>query len=450
MANPQLYKHQRATVNLGLLQTPIIFDSSDPGTGKTLAHLELWANRRRLGGGKLLVVCPKTLMESAWIEDTYKFYKGEFIALPSYASDRYLGFRSDADITIINTDGVKWLSTFRGLSQYDTIIFDESEAFKHRTSQRSRAAAKIASGFKYRNCLSGTPINKSVTELWHQIYLLDFGKRLGSSFYRFRNTVCESRQVGPMPTMVEWQDKPGAETVVAGVLSDISIRHVFENCVDIPDNVIRTVYFNLSPALRSAYATMRNDCMLDFNNDSAIAVNAAVLVNKLLQIASGAVYTSDGRSGFIASDRYELIIELVKECKQSIVFFEWTHERDQLIAEALKQKINSAVIDGTTPQHTRGEIVKQYQNGEIQVIFAHPKSAGRGLTLTKGVRTIWTHPPYSPAMFRQGNGRIYRIGQQNKTETIIVAARDTIEMKISRVLAERSTRMSTLLELMEF
>ena len=224
-----LWKHQGLTKNL-YQRSNIVYDLSDPGTGKTRAHLEAFAERRRVGGGKALVVAPKSLLETAWLADAWEFTKDMRCAV-AYAHNRADAFARDVDMYIVNTDGVKWLKDNIKPSywkDFDTLIIDEISYFKHATSQRSKAAKWLSKYFVYTAGLTGTPNPKSVTEMWHQVMLLDGGQRLGNSFYKFRAATQNAQQVGPRPEHVKWVDKEGSEMAVFGLLGDITIRHLFE------------------------------------------------------------------------------------------------------------------------------------------------------------------------------------------------------------------------------
>jgi SNF2 family DNA or RNA helicase len=178
------------------------------------------------------------------------------------------------------------------------------------------------------------------------------------------------------------------------------------------------------------------------------AINAAAVAGKLLQIASGAVYDDNGEGAYspIASERYELILDLVEEREHSIVFFNWVHQRDELIKEAKKRGVAFAVYDSTTSTRDRTAIVKDYQAGEYRVLFAHPQSAGHGLTLTKGTATIWASPTYNLEHFLQGLKRVHRIGQDKKTETIVIVAEGTIDELVWRALQDKNVKLVELLE----
>ena len=195
----------------------------------------------------------------------------------------------------------------------------------------------------------------------------------------------------------------------------------------------------------AAYKQLEDNSILLLKQSSVTAINGAVLYGKLLQLASGAVYNDDDAYSLIDTGRYEMIIDLVQERLHSVVFFHWKHQRDELIKLAKARGIKFALIDGSVAGKTRDEVVKHYQQGFYDVLFAHPQSAGHGLTLTKGTATIWASPTYNLEHYLQGLKRIHRIGQKEKTETIMILAPGTIEEKVYESLCNKDAKLTTLL-----
>lgn len=445
--NPEGFKYcfEVPTSFLLLRHNGYIFATGN--TGKTRVEVEDFADRRRAGGGCALVLATKSLLESAWKNDFEKFAPDMGVSI-AYATNREKAFEADADVYVTNHDAAKWLAAKPKsfFKKFDTIIIDESTAYKHGASQRSRAVAKIVKYFEYRRLLTGTPNSNGICDIWHQVFLLDDGKRLGKSFFQFRSAACIPEQVGPSANMIQWRDRPGIEATVSAMIRDITIRHKFEDCVDIPANHMYSVPFKLSKKHMAQYNEMQNFQILELKKTTVTAVNGAVVAGKLLQIASGATYNDDGDYSLIDSDRYTLILDLVEERAHSIVFFHWEHQREELIKEAKKRGVTYAVYDGSTPDKLRTQIVKDYQDGKYQVLFAHPQSAGHGLTLTRGTATIWASPTHNLEHFLQGLKRVHRIGQTEKTETIVVIAEGTIDEKVWDSLQAKSMKMTDLLE----
>ena len=446
----KLFAHQDESVKRITKTSPVLFDTSDPGTGKTAVQITAYAARRRKKGGKALVIATKSLLESAWASDFQKFAPDMEVAV-AFAHNRSEALASTFDVLVTNHDAVKDLVKLpeKYWKDFDTIIVDESTAFKHHTSGRSKALGKLVKYFKYRSLMTGTPISNGICDIWHQIKLLDDGERLGKSFFGFRAAACIPEQVGSHVHAIKWVDREDIENVVADTIADITIRHKFEDCVDIPENFRYAVPFQLPKTLHKKYLTMEEDKFLELKATGVTAVNGAVVYGKLLQIASGAVYNDSGSYSLLDTTRYELILDLVEEREHSIVFFQWEHQKNELVKEAKARGISHAVFDGSTPDKLRTKLVVDYQERKYQVLFAHPQSAGHGLTLTKGTATIWASPTYNLEHFLQGLKRVHRIGQTQRTETIVVVAEGTIDEQVWEVCQKKDAKQGDLLNILK-
>jgi SNF2 family DNA or RNA helicase len=252
-----------------------------------------------------------------------------------------------------------------------------------------------------------------------------------------------------MPQMVKWIDREGAELGVATLIKDITIRHKFEECVDIPKNHQFTLQYHMSKTQEQKYLQMADIAMTSINRQVINAVNAASVMTKLMQIASGAVYDESGNYAEIDTGRYELVADLVQQRGHCVVFFNWKHQRDNLIKEFQNRGITYALIDSSVSDKKRAEAVTLFQKGFYKVLLAHPQSAAHGLTLTRGTSTIWTSPTYNLEHFLQGNKRIYRISQTEPTETIILLAHGTIEEKVYDKLLTKNVRQESLLSVLQ-
>lgn len=452
---PKPWSHQTETKRFAS-RRKIVYDTSDPGTGKTRSHLEVWWKRRQKGKGCLVVIAPKTLLKSAWADDLRKFLPLTISYSICRAVKRDVAFDVPADIYITNTDAVKWLSEqpksfFRRFGEEPTIIIDEITAYKHHDSQRSRAMSKIKKYFPFRTGLTGTPNSNTILDVWNQLFILDDGKLLGRSRTQFRNAVCDYVK-GPYGG--KWVDKELAEEAVARKLSGISIRHDFNECMDIPKNHLYKKYFDMSESLRRHYNEMVAQAILLLEEQGTVtAINEGAMRTKLLQIASGAVYGDDDKGRrrnptykLLDRERYMLVADLVEAREHSVVFFNWKHQREELIKEFSKRDIAHAVIDGNTPDKKREEIVEAYQDGAYQTLGMHPKTGAHGLTLTRGRATIVSSPFDEADFLKQGIHRIYRGGQKHRTETILIEARGCfVEQRVYNNLNRKKGRMENFL-----
>jgi SNF2 family DNA or RNA helicase len=430
-------------------KTPIVYDASDAGTGKTAVRIWRFAKRRAKGGGCMLVLGIRSTLRSVWVADFKKFAPHLAVAVAP-AEKREAAFASKADVYITNHDATKWLAKQKPefFKRFDEITIDEAPAFKHYSSARSRAILKIMKHFKYRNAMSATPNTNSIVDIWHQVLLLDGGKRLGNLYHPFRQSVASPVQVGNSTKMVEWTDKDGAEEAVFSLLTDIVIRHKLDDCADIPENHQYPIFYEMSDAQKRAYLDMELARILDVGT-TITAINAAAVATKLLQVASGAVYTGGGKYHIIDTSRYELVMDLAESRHHPLVLFMWKHQRDLLVIEAEKRGLTFAVFDGDTSDKERLAIIERYQAGVYDVLLAQADTIGHGQTLTSGTSTIWASPTHDLETFIQASSRQRRIGQTRKTETVVVIAEDTVDEWAYENMLNKGVGMTSLLELFE-
>ena len=435
---PEAFEHQKTTTKF-IKDNERCLITSDPGTGKTRSVIDAYAQQPN---GRMLVLAPLSILEASWADDIAKFAPHLTVAV-AYAKNRKKAFESNAQIVITNHDAVKWIVKNEAvLTGFNTLCIDEFTAFKNKDSQRSKAALKISKHFDVRIAMSGTPNSNTILDIWHPTLIVDDGQRLGHRFYSFRASVCTSRFNG---FANEWTDKPDAQDMVAAAIHDINIRYTLEECIDMPEQVVSLRSVKLPPAIYQKYQELAEDSVLLTNQGVINAVHAGAKVKKLLQLCTGAVYDEDGKAQGIHEERYNLVMQLVEERKHSLVAFNWRHEREYMTKLADKLGISYEVIDGDTPSHKRKDIVDRMQAGQLKVVFAHPQSAGHGLTLTKATTIIGASPTYNAEHYQQFNRRIYRAGQTQRTEIVRIAAENTWEEEVYDRLDGKLGRMEELL-----
>lgn len=439
------FKHQEAFADLwGEKKRVLNLDGC--GTGKTLACIH--AVKTHWPEARVLVLAPLSILETAWVKDLQLGWKDATYAVASKSLARKRkALYSDAKWVIANHDTVKLIDKDNIARNFDVLIIDEGDVFRNRQTARSRAAVAVAHQIPIISLMTGTPTPKSVTDIWHLAFLVDKGERLGNNFFRFRQEVCTPRQVfGAPPNAMEWVDKEGANDHVTLMLSDISTRVTLDDVTELPDTIYRDIYVELPQKVRAQYDFLRRESLLALDNGEVInAIHAGARMQKLLQTLSGAVYDESGEVKDLHETRHSLIIDLVKETDHALVAFNWTHQREGLIRAAKREGLSYAVIDGSVPSSKRTQIVNDFQAGKIHVIFAHPQSAGHGLTLTRANRIIWASPTYRADLYEQFNHRIIRTGQKRKTEIIHIAAEDSAEIDVYEKLLMKKGRMMNLL-----
>lgn len=408
---------------------------SDPGTGKTLSVFEAFLTAWEKGeADQLIVLGPLSILQAAWGDDIDKYVDGFYYEV-AYAKNRAKAFNSGAPVIITNHDAIKWLAEHREALDPNKRIWlavDESTAFKNPTAQRTKALMSMAPLFHKRLPMTGTPSPHSVLDYWSQVFIADRGERLGQMFYRYRGQVADAIQVGMNAHAKKWEAKPGAIDMVTQSIADITIRFKLEDCVDIPPCTHTYAYISIPEKLRLMYDQLIEQSVLESESGKIVtAVHAASRSRKILQLLTGSVYDQDGEAVLFHTERAELVMQYVEErapIAPCVVGFNFHHERDALLKEAKKRKLRVTYIDGTVDQSKRVDIVRAFQDGAYDAVLLHPQAAGHGLTFARARTLIWSSPTENAEHLLQLNARIYRKGQEHKTEIIMVAARDTREV----------------------
>lgn len=422
-----------------------VLNFSGCGTGKTLACIH--SVKTYWPGARVLVLAPLSILKPAWGEDLdFGWPETTYAIASGTAAKKRKAFESGAQWVITNHDTIKHIMKEGIHIGFDVLIVDEADAFRNRTSQRSKALNTVARHFQIKNLMTGTPTPRSITDVWHLANIVDHGERLGRNFFEFRSHVCTPKPIPGVKNAMDWVDKPDAQDTVTAMLSDITFRVSLEDVTELPETVFRDITVDLPAKLRCEYEEMRKESLMMLNSGEVItAVHAGARFQKLLQILSGAIYDENGEAQDLHPERHKLVLDLVEENDHSLVAFNWKHQKEGLIAEAKKRKLNYQYIDGSVSMNKRAQIVKDFQAGKYQVLFLHPQSAGHGLTLTRANRLIWASPIYRADLYEQLNHRIVRNGQKRKTEIIHIAADCTIEQEVYQKLMGKKVRMDDLL-----
>lgn len=441
---PPLFKHQQDDIRF-ILDRPYTFNTSDPGTGKTRTIIEVIRQdpKRR----PALVIAPKTILAASWGADIQKFAP-ELDYTIATTKNRIDALTSNTDIVLTNHDAVLSIAKKdpKALSHFNYIIIDESTAFKNHESQRSKALQSLIKNIPYRTAMSGTPMPNSVLDIWHQLYLLDQGTRLGNRFRSYRSACYTyTKQYNNGNYFSKWTEKPGIRTVIANQIQDITIRRTLEDCIDIPPQNL--IYYNYEPntTIQQYYKEMKNDALVELDNERIIVgIHAAAKIIKMLQILSGAAYDNESYS-LLDTERYDLVLDIAEQRQHSLISFIWKHQKHYFEEQAEKRKLSFAIIDGETSFAQRLNIVENFQSGHYRILFAHPQSTGHGLTLTKAKTIIWASPTYNLEHYLQFNRRIYRAGQTHKTEIICIQAQNSIEEHVYNILNNKQATQNEFL-----
>jgi SNF2 family DNA or RNA helicase len=428
-----------------LLDKPAAGLLLDMGLGKTAITLTTVARWMydRFEINKVLVVAPLRVAEDTWTKESAKWdhLQGlRVVRVLGTEAQRKRALREGGDIYCINRENIPWLVKYYGANwPFDGVVLDELSSFKNPSAKRFKAMRKVRPLIKHIVGLTGTPSPNGLIDLWAQIYLLDRGERLGRTLTEYRNRYFNpGRRSGY--AVYDWVPKPGAEEEIYKKISDICVSMKACDHLKLPErvDVVRTI--QLDGAARAAYEEMEKEALLELGPDEIVdAGTAAVVTNKLLQIANGAVYDEDGKVHPLHHAKLDALENVIEAAngRPVLVFYAYQHDLERILRRLPQAK----KLEGTAE-------IDAWNRGEIPVLLAHPAGAGHGLNLQEGGNHIvWFGLTWSLELYQQANARIYRQGVKGERVTIThLVAEGTVDEDVMKTLAGKAARQDALLE----
>lgn len=436
------FAHQKQTAEF-LLANRKAFCFNEQGTGKTASVI--WAVDYLMQRGlvkRVLVVCPLSIMKSAWQGDLFKFAIHRTVAVAyGSAAKRKEIIKSNAEFVIINFDGVGIAKKEIAEGGFDLIVIDEASAYKNAQTNRWKDMRDLCKVIKGLWMLTGTPAAQSPVDAYGLAKLVN-PKAVSPFFGQFKDTVMTK------VSTFRWVPKPNAMSLVHSILQP-AIRFEKAQCLDLPPLTFVERESVMSPQQLVYYKILKHQMLIEADGEEISAVNAAVQINKLLQIAGGAVYTDTGEVlEFDVSNRLNVVQEVIEESSHKVlVFVPFTHTIELLQKHLNKHNITCDVINGSVSVNQRSDIVKRFQEQpEPKVLLIQPKAASHGLTLTAANTIVWYAPCTSVETYLQANARIDRPGQVNNM-TIVHITGSPIEARMYKMLQGNINNHSKIIDL---
>lgn len=412
----------------------------DMGLGKSVITLTaLWELiLDRFDCGRVLVIAPKRVAEDTWPKELAKWdhLKGlTYSLVMGSEKQRREALQKRAFLYIINRENVSWLVD-NCRWNFDTIVIDELSSFKSSKAQRFRSLRKVRPLVKRVIGLTGTPSPNSLIDLWPQIYLLDMGQRLGRfiTHYRERFFVPDKRN---REMVYSYKPREGAEDKIYELISDICISMKATDHLKMPELISNRIEVTLGPQERKVYDALRRDMIVKLKDGEIDAVNAASLSGKLLQMAGGAVYDSEGRTLRIHDKKLDLLEDLIEAAngKPLLVAYWYKHERDRIQERfRVREILTTKDID-------------DWNAGHIPVALIHPAAVGHGINLQQGGSTlIWFGLTWSLELYQQTNARLWRQGQQHAVVIQHLVTTGTHDEDVMRALERKDMGQAALIE----
>ena len=436
------FAHQKQTSEFLTLNRKA-FCFNEQGTGKTASVI--WATDYLMNLGvlrRVLVICPLSIMKSAWQADLFKFAMHRTCDVAyGDAKQRKKIIGQGAEYVIINFDGVEIVKQDIINGKFDLIVIDEASAYKNSQTTRWKTLKEVVSKVKGVWMLTGTPASQSPVDAYGLAKIINPDNT--PKFYgSFRDQVMY--KVGTF----RWVPKPNAQEVVHRVLQP-AIRFEKDQCLDLPDVTFVERDAPLTAQQVKYYRLLKKQMMMSADGEQVTAVNAATSINKLLQISGGAVYTDTKEViEFDVSNRLKVILEVIEEASHKVlVFVPFTHTIELLNAYLTKNGISCAIINGAVSVNKRHEIISKFQTDEEpRVLIIQPQAASHGLTLTAANVIIWYATVTSVETYLQANARINRPGQKNPMTIVHIKGSD-VEAKLYSMLQNNITSHTKIIDL---
>lgn len=414
--------------------------------GKTVSTLTAIDNLIFLGEViKVLVIAPLRVAEDTWSTEVEKWDHLKHLKISKILGtkkQRKEALNKDADIYVTNRENVDWLvcECFDSWI-WDMVIIDELSSFKSSKAKRFRALKKVRPYFKRIVGLTGTPAPNSLIDLWPQIYLLDGGQRLGKTITGFKDRYFNpGRRNGYV--VYNWELKQGAEEAIQNKISDICISMKADDYLDIPERIDNRVEISLSKKALEIYKKLEKELVIEIAEEDITAANSAVLTNKLLQMANGAIYSESKEVVNIHDEKLGKLEEIIDTSngKSVLVFYNFKHDYNRISEMLTKKKITYQTLNDS-------EDIKKWNEGEIQVALLHPASAGHGLNLQYGGNIIvWFGLTWSLELYQQANARLHRQGQKEIVIIHHLISKGTVDEDVMNALANKEVNQNMLLE----
>jgi SNF2 family DNA or RNA helicase len=409
------------------------FCFNEQGTGKTASAI--WAADYLMNKGyvsRALVICPLSIMHSAWADDLFTFAMHRTVDV-AYGppKKRKQIIENGSDFVIINYDGVEIVADAIANGGFDLIIVDEATHYKNPQTKRWKTLNKLLNPETWLWMMTGTPAAQSPLDAYGLAKLVN-PSAVPRFFSSFRD------QVMVKVTNFKWVPKDTATDTVFNALQP-AIRFTKDECLDLPDMVYVKREVELTRQQIKYYKELKSKMVMQASGEQITAVNAAVGMNKLLQISAGAVYTDDGESlEFDIKHRYKVLREVIDESsKKVLVFVPFKHVIDILADKLTADGIPTSIIRGDVSGAKRTEIFKQFQQTDTpQVLVIQPQAAAHGVTLTAANTVVWWGPTSSLETYAQANARVHRQGQDHKC-TVVQLQGSFVEKRVYALLDSR-------------
>lgn len=462
LTESNMHGYQRATVEF-IITHPYCGVFLDLGLGKTVSTLTAinYLMNDYCEINSVLVIAPKRVAESVWQEEAEKWAHLRHLRFSKIIGTQKQRIaavmEAKADVYIISRDNVVWLCALYGGGKlpFDMVVVDELSSFKSYKSARFKALRGARPYLKRLVGLTGTPAPNGLIDLWPQIYLMDRGERLEKTISRYRERYFRPGQTNGH-VVYSYNLMEDSEKLIHKKIEDICISMKADDYLEMPLRTDNYIKLRMPDDIKKQYDDFEKNKVLDLIKpkqeyleeadkwvDKPVeinVVNAAALSNKLLQFANGAIYDEERNVFPIHDIKLEALKEIIEDSNGQSVLVAWTYQfdRDRIMDYLKKYK----------PRELKtNKDIEDWNAGRIQVMLAHPASAGHGLNLQAGGNIIvWFGQTWSLELYQQFNARLYRQGQQKGVIVHHLIMKGTHDEDVIQALKAKDRKQNALMD----
>jgi SNF2 family DNA or RNA helicase len=415
------------------------------GAGKTALTLAAMQDAIKQGLVKRwLVLAPKRVCTDVWPVEQPKWASGLSLSVAVGApAARLKALRSKTNVVVVNYDNIEWLT--EQFLDFDAVVFDELTKLKNPSGKRFKALAKVVDTINIRWGLTGSFTSNGLEDVFGQCKIVNqdlLGRAKGAFMQQYFVLVNKDfgewePRVGSLGKVME-RIKPATFLLDAGEYADkLPPCHVIEMKCDLAD--------------REPYEKMKKDFVIEFKDVQITAVNAGVVTGKLQQMAGGWVYetvtTASNRPGrmnvtktpmWFSTHKFDLLDELLAENQHAntIIVYNYVEE----LAELKRRYPHAQTINDP-------RAIERWNDGTVELLLIHPKSAGHGLNLQHGgCKMVFVSLPWSLELYEQTVGRLHRSGQKHDVWVYLLLTNKTIDLRIWDALKDKRALSDIALE----
>ncbi|RLC98506.1 MAG: hypothetical protein DRI46_11205, partial [Chloroflexi bacterium] len=427
---------------------------SSMGSGKTISCI--WAAEFLKTMGEIsnvLIICPLSTVQHVWVRELFQSYPALSVGVVTGNKKQKLAvLQRTCDYYIVNHDGVRQKYILEELKKIcpDLIILDEATAMKNGSTSRYESLEEL-----YKHCgprvwaLTGTPAAHAPTDIYAMQKIID-PSTVPSSLTRWKyDTMFQI-------TQHMWKPKPNSDVTVEAALQP-AIRFTR---ADIPTlGTPIQLHAELTDEQRKVFAAIKNEMMVEIaqkgKDHTILAVNAAVMLSKLLQVCSGNVYDINRDTVMLANKaRLDALTGVLEEGgvardTKALIFIPFKSSQHQIMKHLNDKGIKSELVNGDVSSTKRADIFKRFEDEEgTRALCLHPRVASHGLTLIAASITVWYGPQFSTETYLQANARTARIGQKQALSLVHITSH-AIEREVFNNLQDKKDNQDAILKLFD-